>query len=277
MKNSETKEREYLQNYNINKYERPSLTSDIVSFTVKTQENNDYRKLPEKKLSVLLIKRQEYPFKDMWALPGGFVMPRESVEDNAYRKLKEKAGIEDVVLSQLRMFSKEGRDPRGWVVSCAFMALAEENKFNIDKHNANEKWFTIDYKKEKNNIYNLTLRNEDEILTAVIEMGDEFSKVDNDKFKIIECNKIAFDHAEIIACAVEKLRQDLYNHKLAFELLPHFFTLTDLQTICEIVLDEKLIKANFRRKIKDLVTETEKLSEGAGHRPAKLYTKRAVF
>ncbi|MDD5794456.1 MAG: ADP-ribose pyrophosphatase, partial [Clostridiales bacterium] len=105
------------------------------------------------------------------------------------------------------------------------------------------------------------------------EMGDEFSKVDNDKFKIIECNKIAFDHAEIIACAVEKLRQDLYNHKLAFELLPKYFTLTDLQTICEIVLDEKLIKANFRRKIKDLVSETEKLSEGAGHRPAKLYIK----
>ena len=249
MKDNKLSEKEYLQKYDINKYERPSLTSDIVAFTVKTQESKDYRKLPEKKLSVLLVKRQEHPFKDEWALPGGFIKPDESLEDNAYRKLKEKAGIEDVVLSQLKVFSKLDRDPRGWVISCAFMALAEENKFNIDKHNANEKWFNIDYKKEKNNIYNLTLRNEDEILTAVIEMGDEFSKVDNDKFKIIECNQIAF------------------------ELLPHFFTLTDLQTICEIVLDEKLIKANFRRKIKDLVTETEKLSEGAGHRPAKLYIK----
>lgn len=272
--NNESKQNEYLKNYNINEYERPSLTSDIVAFTVKTQETDDYRKLPEKKLSVLLVKREEYPFKDMWALPGGFVNKNESVDDNAYRKLKEKAGIEDVVLSQLKVFSKCNRDPRGWVVSCAFMALADESKYNSkNKIMDNEKWFSIDYKKQQDNIYELTLENEDEKLTALIEVGDEFSKVSEESFKIIECNNIAFDHAEIIACAVQKLRHDLYSHELAFELLPKYFTLTDLQTICEIVLDEKLIKANFRRKIKDLVSETDKMSDGAGHRPAKMYKK----
>lgn len=274
MKDNKLSEKEYLQKYDINKYERPSLTSDIVAFTVKTQESKDYRKLPEKKLSVLLVKRQEHPFKDEWALPGGFIKPDESLEDNAYRKLKEKAGIEDVVLSQLKVFSKLDRDPRGWVISCAFMALADESKYSLmDKDDLYKKWFNIDYKKEQDDIYRLTLKNEEEILTATIQVGNEFSKVAGETFKIIECSNIAFDHAEIIACAVQKLRYDLYNHELAFELLPKYFTLTDLQTICEIVLDEKLIKANFRRKIKDLVSETEKLSEGAGHRPAKLYIK----
>lgn len=274
MQDNKTNEREYLQKYNINKYERPSLTSDIVAFTVKTQESKDYRKLPEKKLSVLLVKRNEHPFKGQWALPGGFIKPDESLEDNAYRKLKEKAGIEDVVLSQLKVFSKLGRDPRGWVISCAFMALADESKYNLKGKNAlNEKWFTVDYRKEHDDIYELILKNEEEVLTATMQVGNEFSKAAGETFRIIECSNIAFDHAEIIACAVQKLRYDLYNHELAFELLPKYFTLTDLQTICEIVLEEKLIKANFRRKIKDLVIETEKLSEGAGHRPAKLYMK----
>ena len=112
MNKNVTDEKEYLNHYSIEKYERPSLTSDIVAFTVKTQESDDYRKLPERKLSILLVKRDDYPFKGQYALPGGFVSSKESVEENAYRKLKEKAGIEDVVLSQLKVFSKLGRDPR---------------------------------------------------------------------------------------------------------------------------------------------------------------------
>lgn len=273
-----TNEEDFLNDYNMEKYERPSLTSDIVAFTVKTQESDDYRKLPERKLSILLVKRDDYPFKGQYALPGGFVTSKESVEQNAYRKLKEKAGIEDVVLSQLKVFSKLGRDPRGWVVSCAFMALAEENNYKIKSNKkVNEKWFSVNYKKKNDNIYELILENEEDKLSAVIQVGDEFTKGNNEAFKIIKCKNIAFDHAEIIACAVQKLRHDLYSHELAFELVPKYFTLTDLQTICEIVLDEKMIKANFRRKIKDLVEETDKLSEGAGHRPARLFIKKSCI
>ena len=144
-----TNEEDFLNDYNMEKYERPSLTSDIVAFTVKTQESDDYRKLPERKLSILLVKRDDHPFKGQYALPGGFVTSKESVEQNAYRKLKEKAGIEDVVLSQLKVFSKLGRDPRGWVVSCAFMALAEENNYKIKSNKkVNEKWFSVNYKKK---------------------------------------------------------------------------------------------------------------------------------
>ena len=278
MNKNVTDEKEYLNHYSIEKYERPSLTSDIVAFTVKTQESDDYRKLPERKLSILLVKRDDYPFKGQYALPGGFVSSKESVEENAYRKLKEKAGIEDVVLSQLKVFSKLGRDPRGWVVSCAFMALAEENKYKISSNKRiNEKWFSVYYKKQDNDIYNLILENEEDKLSAVIQVGDEFTKGNEEAFKVIKSENIAFDHAEIIACAVQKLRHDLYSHELAFELVPKYFTLTDLQTICEIVLDEKLIKANFRRKIKDLVEETDKLSEGAGHRPARLFVKKSCI
>lgn len=266
-----TREDEYIKKYDITKYDRPSITTDIVAFTVRNEDSRDYRKLPKKKLSVLLIKRDKYPYKNKWALPGGFAIRTESVEENAYRKLKEKAGIEDIALSQLKVFSRCDRDPRGWIISCAFIALAEENKYIIDKKDmSSEKWFTVTYDEIDNNLFSLVLKNGDDKLSATIKEGDEFSK---DSFTIINNDGIAFDHAEIISCAIQKLRRELYDHELAFELVPEYFTLTDLQRVCEIVQNQKLLKPNFRRKIKDLVVETDKSLEGAGHRPARLYSR----
>ena len=159
----EAEEIDFLKNYDINKYDRPSLTTDIVIFTVKNEETDDYRRLSKKKLSVLLTKRQEPPFKNTWSLPGGFVKSNESVEENAYRKLEEKAGISEILISQLGVFSEIGRDPRGWVVSCAFMALAQENKFNIKHKNIEAKWFTVQYKKN-DDIYDLILKNDEDVI-----------------------------------------------------------------------------------------------------------------
>jgi ADP-ribose pyrophosphatase YjhB (NUDIX family) len=96
-----------------------------------SKDSGDYRKLPEKHLSILLIKRGRHPYKDEWALPGGFVRPNETVEQAAYRELLEESGVRNVNLSQLEVFSEPGRDPRGWIISCAFMALASAEQFTL--------------------------------------------------------------------------------------------------------------------------------------------------
>ena len=82
---------------------------------------------------------------------------------------------------------------------------------------------------------------------------------------------MAADHGKIIAYAINTLRENINNSLLAFELLPEHFTLTELQTVYEKILDKDLVAANFRRKIADYVIETDMKVKGGGHRPSKLY------
>lgn len=81
------------------------------------------------------------------------------------------------------------------------------------------------------------------------------------------------DYAKIIAYAINTLRENLNYSMLAFELLPEYFTLTDLQTVYEKILGKELLTANFRRKIADYVVETDEKVEGVGHRPSKLFKR----
>ena len=107
-------EEEYLKTYNPNKYEKPSVTTDILIFTVN--ENHE--------LELLLIKRGGHPYKGKWAIPGGFVNMTESLDDGAKRELKEETGLSgDYHLEQLYTFGGVNRDPRMRVISVAYMAL----------------------------------------------------------------------------------------------------------------------------------------------------------
>ena len=92
-------EKEYLSHYDINAYERPSIATDIVIFSVLDDGINDnIRKLPKKALKVLLIKRANYPYKDCWALPGGFAKFGEDVAETARRELYEETNVKDAWL-----------------------------------------------------------------------------------------------------------------------------------------------------------------------------------
>ena len=82
---------------------------------------------------------------------------------------------------------------------------------------------------------------------------------------------LAFDHAKILIYAIERLKNKVEYTTIAFSLMPEKFTLTELQRVYEILLDKPLFKANFRRKIADMVIETEEYEESAGHRPSKLF------
>lgn len=281
-------EREFLEQYRAGDFERPSVAADMVIFTVTDSEADSYRKLPEKELRILLIRRGGHPFLGKWALPGGFVRPNETTEQAAARELREETGVDNVYLEQLYTFSDIGRDPRTWVMSCSYMALINSDQLELKAGDdaAEAAWFKLSYRllRERKELvedgyvktleYELKLSSEGEELSAVVartvtaratSTGTDYSIISNDG--------LAFDHAKIIACAIERLRGKVNYTNIALHLMPKLFTLTELQQVYEVIMDKELLKAAFRRKVADLVTETDHYTENAGHRPSRLYRR----
>lgn len=285
-------EKEYLKSYDITEFERPSIATDVVVFSILNDgERDSIRKLPKKKLKILLIKRASYPYKDYWAIPGGFCVPKEDVLDTAKRELFEETNVKDAYLKLVGVYGEKNRDPRGWIISNTFMALIDgekcELKAGTDAWEA--KWFSLNVVSEilekkvsDNEIYiqtnyEMIFENIDSDIhfTTVVKENKTFSNHHQSiHYEIVKSDNIAFDHGKIILDALLCLRKEVNdNLKLAFDLMPEYFTLTSLQNAYELILDKKLLTANFRRKIADYVVETEQIIEGEGFRPAKLYKR----
>jgi len=187
-------------------------------------------------LNVLLITRKYLPFKGKAAIPGGFVRQTENLEAAAKRELTEETGVKDIYLKQIGAYGDVARDPRGRVISVAFLALiSPDHDLKATSDALDAKWYPIDALPE-----------------------------------------LAFDHDQIIKQALSDLRFEIQTTNLAYQILPKKFTLTHLQQLYESVLGKSLDKRNFRRRIleMDVLKETsETFMEGA-HRPAKLYVFR---
>lgn len=279
-------EEEFLSSYDAGKYERPSVTADMLIFTVAAEETENYRKLPEKVLKILMIKRGDHPYIGKWALPGGFVNFNESLDAAAARELKEETGIDNIYMEQLYTFGDVGRDPRTRVISTAYMSLADSTSLNIkaDDDADDAKWFTVhvELKSEsskstetgdvKESTYCLMLTSGNEELKSEIKVtkttASRNTKTDRE---VMDSSGIAFDHSKIILYGIERLRNKIEYTDIAFSLMPELFTLTELQQVYEIILGKELLKANFRRKIADMVIETDEYTKDAGHRPSKLF------
>ncbi len=282
-------EREFLERYSAGDYERPSVAADMVIFTVTDEEEDNYRKLPEKELRVLLIQRGGHPYLGRWALPGGFVRPTETTEQAAQRELSEETGVDNVYLEQLYTFSDIGRDPRTWVMSCSYMALIDAGKVQVRAGDdaANAAWFKVAYRllgegKEllkdsgyvRTQQHELRLVSEHGELTAIVERAQTVTEtLFGTTYRVVSNDGLAFDHAKIIAYAIERLRGKVNYTDIALHLMPKLFTLTELQQVYEVILDKELLKAAFRRKVADLVAETDHYTENAGHRPSRLYRR----
>ena len=206
-------------------YPRPALTVDCIIFGLDESS----------KLKVLLIKRGLEPFKDHWALPGGFVDMEEDLEAAALRELEEETGVKDVFIEQLYTFGAPKRDPRGRVVSVAYFALV-----NLAQH--------------------------------PVQASSDARHVE--WFELEQIPALAFDHHDILNVAINRLRAKVRYQPIGFELLPEQFTLTQLQKLYETVLGvEKLNKRNFRTRILKMnVLNEVGIQEGVAHRPAKLYS-----
>jgi len=188
----------------------------------------------EGNISVLLIKRKYEPFKGQWAIPGGFVLDDESLEDAVERELHEETGIKINYLEQLYTFGKPDRDPRGRVVSIAYFGLVHPSAFKLFAATDAEQaqWFNIN-----------------------------------------ELPELSFDHKEILNTAIKRLQGKITYEPIGFELLDEKFPFSDLEKLYTTLLGRAIDRRNFRKKIINLnvLDElAEKVSKGSG-RPANLF------
>ena len=279
-------EKEFLETYKPGDYERPSVTADILLFTIENKEKINERTNDEKDLKVLLIKRNNHPYMNKWALPGGFVGMDEDIETSAYRELKEETNIsENVYLEQLYTFSNPNRDPRMRVISTAYMALTPAT--NVKKTLAGDdacdaNWFTIRKTKVNENDINridvLEIINKDLNIHMKYDVIYSFANKKTIINKRNDTNgELAFDHIDIVNMGLTRLRNKVNYTSVAFNLLPELFTLTDLQQVYEILLGETLVKPNFRKKIQNMVIKTEFMKETVGYHRPYLYKKNPKY
>ncbi len=187
------------------------------------------------RLHVLLIQMRKKPFEGMWALPGGLIEEGERLRDAAARILHEQTGVERVYLEQLYTFDGSERDPDGRVVSVAYYSLIPP-------------------------------------VGLELETTPKYEAV-----RFWDCHerapRLAYDHDEILAKALDRLQSKVQYTNVMWSLLPPTFTLRQLQVAYETVLNRHLDKRNFRRKILSLglVKSSGEKSTGGRHRPAMLY------
>lgn len=245
-------EEDFLKDYDSSKFEKPSITVDIVVFSVSSGEKENWRRLSDKKLSILLVKRDTFPFKDKWCLPGGFLRMDESADEAALRVLEGETGLNNIYLEQLYTFSSVKRDPRTRVVSVTYVALIDKTKYKEPTHNA--KWFDLEVEDSKFNLIN------DETISFIVDNNKE-----------VENKDIAFDHTLVIAEGLKRIKNKVEYTDIAFNLMPTLFTLGELQQVYEAILGKKLLDPAFRRIIADKVVKTKEVQKGGGHRPSVLF------
>lgn len=187
-------------------------------------------------LKILLIERNEEPFKDWWALPGNLVDNNESVDQSASRILHELTGLSDVYMEQYYTFGEIDRHPQGRVISVAYYAML---RLGGDK--ALKPLTTYAKKAQWVNVHELP--------------------------------KLGFDHQHIFDKGLEKIKRRIKHLPIAFELLPEKFTLTQVQNVYELILGKKLDKRNFRKKILSfgVLKELDEKQKGVSFRAATLY------
>jgi 8-oxo-dGTP diphosphatase len=186
------------------------------------------------KLKILLIKRNEDPYKDMWALPGELVYPDEDLDDAPKRVLEEATGLKNVFLEQVATFGKVDRHPLGRVITVAYYSLVKISR----------------------------------VKPIAKAFAQEVAWID-----VYSINEMAFDHYEIIQECLRQLKLNLRIRPIGFELLKEKFTLSELQSLYETVLGKSLDKRNFRKKIlaMGILEDIREYQSGVAHRPAKLY------
>lgn len=187
----------------------------------------------DNKLEVLIGKRQMDPGRGEWSLYGGFLGEDESLEDAAHRTLLELTGLDEMYMRQVGAFGDIGRDPGDRVISIAYCALINVKDYN-------------DALRQKH--------------------GLEWVCLD-------KLPKLYGDHNVMIHNAIMQLRRRINTQPISFNLLPEYFTLTQLQHVYEAVLGEQIDKRNFRKRIKqlDFIQPTDRIDHTTSRSGAQLY------
>ena len=207
-----------------------AVTADVVILTMS-----------DSRLHVLLVRRGVAPFEGMWAIPGGFKRPTETLDEAAKRELAEETGVDGAcLLTQFGVYDDPGRDPRMNVVTVAYLAVLRELGAIVAGADAAD--------------------------AALVPVSEAL----NGK------NELAFDHAQIVRDAVERVRVDLELRGIATAFVGATFTLAELRAVYEAVWGVHLDSANFRKSLLSesgwVIPTGRRARPGAtGGKPAELY------
>ena len=265
-------EGEFLAQYDPSRYGQLSVSVDTVVFGVDCRlSTENFRKLDEQKLTVLLIKRDTHPFLGCWSLPGGFVGPSEPLDDTARRVLRSKTGLDEVYLEQIYTFGAPKRDPRMRIISCAYLALIDRSKHTLSdvENGLQNAWFEIEFGSGAEAV--ILKSGEDSFEIPIITRTVRNGRIETPSHKVVNGSALAFDHATIILEALLRLRGKIEYTDIVFNLMPDHFTISDLQQIYEIILGRALITPQFRREIAPKLKGTDKYVRNKGHRPSQLF------
>lgn len=229
-------------NGNPGAFEHSAVTVDLVLMTIAAGAP-----------AVLLMDRNDNAGGSRWALPGGFVHIDEPLDETAHRILRDKARMTGAYIEQLFTFGALHRDPRMRVITTAYFALLPAEQFDT------------------------ALRKDSNLVLARIEVpwaGESGGPVTARSEE--GTLDLAFDHADILATAILRLRGKLDYSPIGFALLPELFTLRQLQDVHEAILGVKLNKPAFRRRMLDRgwLEATGTRETGSSYRPAELFRHR---
>lgn len=232
-------------NYSAADYRTPDgAPADIVIFTITSSDRGSaIKSLPHRELEILLIQRKQWPFAGQWALPGGFSQETETIHESARRELREETGVDGVHIEYFNVYSKPGRDPRGWMISHAFFALVNESL--LEKRRA-----------------------ADDAADVRLFPVQEALRMD-----------LAFDHREIVEDALQQIRLKMLTTTIAKAFLPEEFTISELYQVIRTVVPE-FEERNFIRKITSTQTRKsiiEKVLDGSGEpKMSNRFSQRAA-
>ena len=253
-------EKEFLKDYKAGDYERPSVTADILVLGTSA----DLRTL-----KILLVKRDEHPYLEQWALPGGFVRKDETAYQTAERKLSQETGLEGVYLDQIYTFTNPKRDPRTWVMTIAYLALVSDTSDDVlrgitcagvgedDGGVQDAAWFDLVIDDGEIRFSNAERNVEIKYSIETKRFKNGRIYYENWVSKPASKEELAFDHIEIIIESILKLKAEFEHTDLAFNMIGEKFTLPDLQALFDLVLGKKLYKTNFRAMIAPKVEATD--------------------
>lgn len=264
-------EEEFLKHYDPKQFDQLSMTADILLISVSDHKRKNYRKTSKKAMSILLVKRTDFPFKGKWCLPGGFLNPNgETLEECAKRVLKRETNLQNIFLEQLYTYDDPKRDPRTRVVSTSYMALVDKEKLT-DMINENASWFDVVLQEETDDKVEIVLDNGTDTIKINVKKILREKTTDRYQFQSEKDKDLAFDHDLVIVSGIERLRNKLSYTDIVFNMMPKYFTLGELQQVYEVILNKKLLDPAFRRIIASKVEKTNKMKTGEGHRPSALF------
>lgn len=251
---TEATEKDYLawyRQHNSKKYRTPSVTVDNVLFCYNREQDQ---------LKVLLIRRNTHPFRNSWALPGGFVQPEESTDESCLRETATETGVSITSqhIEQLHTFSTPNRDPRGWIITVSYLAFIGEEPLTAGLDAKEALWFSVVRKDDM-----LHLVNGPNEIILNFQTG-----------KTTAGEQLAFDHAKIISKAFLRVLNKMYHDPKVLRLLGQSFTITEARKVFAKFLGcphQAIDHSNFKKALRAELVELGEKPVGIG-RPSKIFT-----